>query len=262
MKVGFVREPPELPRRQQRRVGRAWDIPLMACIFPTRWSRAASTACASVRTGRSSTCAAGCPVIRRVASAVREAYAAASSAPASLGFRLRASIVVHSGAGAICGERRRCSTRSRAVAQPRLSPPFPRGRRPVRRPMVINNVETIANLPTIVLQRRRLVQTVRHREVTRLQLLRGLGPVERPGIYEVCDGITMLGCPTPAACAGQRFEVPGSRRSSVPMLTPEHLDVPLTYEDMAPTARCSAPAARWSSTRRRAWSRHQPLDPS
>ena len=62
------------------------------------------------------------------------------------------------------------------------------------------------------------------------------GHVARPGIYEAPLGITMRELLDYAGgvVGGDgtvKFWIPGG--SSVPMLTPDHLDVPLTYEDMA-----------------------------
>ena len=71
--------------------------------------------------------------------------------------------------------RPRCSTRSRAVrGQPRLRPPFPAVAGLYASPTVINNVESIASVPSIIAQRRRVVRLDGHREV---QGLRDLSPL-------------------------------------------------------------------------------------
>ena len=60
-------------------------------------------------------------------------------------------IWVHRGAGAyICGKRRLCWNRSKGNGLPRVKPPFPATHGLYNKPTVVNNVETLANLPHIM----------------------------------------------------------------------------------------------------------------
>jgi hypothetical protein len=81
------------------------------------------------------------------------------------------------------------------------------------------------------------------------------GHVASPGQYEAPLGITLRELlDWPAACARAtelKFWTPGG--SSTPLLTAEHLDVPLDFEGVARPGRCSAPRRCRSSTRPPAW---------
>ena len=129
--------------------------------------------------------------------------------------------------------RRRCSTPSRAAAASpgcgRRSPPW---RGSTRRPTVVNNVETIASVPAIVRDGEDWFTVDGHREVPGLHAVLAVRPRHRPGQYEAPLGITLrVLLDSPAGCATGhelKFWTPGG--SSTPMLTAEHLDVPLDYE--------------------------------
>src|SRR6202166_4121155 len=93
------------------------------------------------------------PVLRRLRDAVAEAYAAGFLGRDIAGSGFDLELVVHAGAGAyICGEETALldSLEGRR-GQPRLRPPFPAGAGLYGCPTVINNVETIASVPSIVL---------------------------------------------------------------------------------------------------------------
>ncbi len=91
-------------------------------------------------------------VLRRLRAAVAEAYAAGFLGRNILGSGFDLDLVVHAGAGAyICGEETALldSLEGRR-GQPRLKPPFPAVAGLYASPTVVNNVETIANVPYIV----------------------------------------------------------------------------------------------------------------
>ena len=90
--------------------------------------------------------------IRRVAAAVREAEQAGLIGDNILGSGFSLRVTVHAGAGAyICGEETALldSLEGRR-GQPRLKPPFPAVAGLYASPTVVNNVETICNVPFIV----------------------------------------------------------------------------------------------------------------
>jgi len=176
-------------------------------------------------------------VIRRVRNAVKEAYAAGLLGQNILGSGFNLEVVVHAGAGAyICGEETALldSLEGRR-GQPRLKPPFPAVAGLYASPTVINNVETIANIPYIVRNGADWLKQWGTEKSPGFKLFAVSGHVKRPGIYEAALGTTMRELLEHAG--GMRdghqlkFWIPGG--SSVPMLTQEHLDLPLTYEDMA-----------------------------
>jgi len=175
-------------------------------------------------------------VIRRVRAAVREMYAAGLLGKNILGSEFDLDIVVHSGAGAyICGEETALLNSLEGLrGQPRLKPPFPAVAGLYAAPTVVNNVETLAQVPYIVDRGADWFKAMGSEKSPGFKVFAVAGHVKRPGIYEAALGTTMREL---LECAGGmrdgselKFWVPGG--SSVPMLTPDHLDVPLTYEDM------------------------------
>ena len=198
-------------------------------------------------------------VVRRLQRAVQEAYLAGHLGKDIHGSGYDLDLVVHAGAGAyICGEETALldSLEGRR-GQPRLRPPFPAVAGLYASPTVINNVESIASVPSIIAQRRRRGSprwAPRSPRATASSRSRATSP--DPGQYEAPLGITLRELIDLAGGIREghelKFWTPGG--SSTPMLTAEHLDVPSTSRASARPARCSAPARCRSSTRPPAWS--------
>ncbi len=175
--------------------------------------------------------------IRRVSAAVREAYAAGFLGSNILGSGFDLELTVHAGAGAyICGEETALLDSLEGFrGQPRLKPPFPAVAGLYASPTVVNNVETIASVPSIVTNGAQWYTSYGSEKSPGVKLFAVSGHVERPGIYEAPMGTTMRELLewSGGIRKGHRlkFWVPGG--SSVPLLTEEHLDVPYTYEDIA-----------------------------
>jgi len=182
-------------------------------------------------------------VLRRLQAAVAEAYAAGYLGKDVLGSGYDLELTVHAGAGAyICGEETALLDSLEGLrGQPRLRPPFPAVAGLYASPTVINNVESIASVPSIL---RHGVDwftaqgtdndnpKLRSKGFTLYSLS---GHVARPGQYEGPMGITLreLLDLTGGVREGHelKFWTPGG--SSTPILTAEHLDVPLSYEGIA-----------------------------
>jgi NADH-quinone oxidoreductase subunit F len=176
-------------------------------------------------------------VIRRLRAAVEEAYAAGYLGRGILGTEYDLDVVVHAGAGAyICGEETALldSLEGRR-GQPRLRPPFPAVAGLYSSPTVINNVESIASVPAIVRNGRDWFRSMGSEKSPGFTLYSLSGHVTHPGQYEAALGITLRELLDLAGGvrAGHelKFWTPGG--SSTPILTSEHLDVPLDYEGMA-----------------------------
>jgi NADH-quinone oxidoreductase subunit F len=175
--------------------------------------------------------------IRRVANAVREAREAGYIGTDVLGSGFDVDVVIHAGAGAyICGEETALLDSLEGFrGQPRLKPPFPAVAGLYASPTVINNVETICNIPYILDRGVDWFRQFGTEKSPGFKVFAVSGHVNRPGIYEAPLGITMrelLEYAGGVRGGGDvKFWLPGG--SSVPMLTAEHLDVPMTYEDMA-----------------------------
>jgi len=173
-------------------------------------------------------------VLRRLQNAVAEAYAAGYLGRDINGSGFDLELVVHAGAGAyICGEETALldSLEGRR-GQPRLRPPFPAVAGLYGCPTVINNVETIASVPSIMLNGVDWFRSMGSEKSPGFTLYSLSGHVARPGQYEAPLGITLreLLAYAGGVRAGHRlkFWTPGG--SSTPLLTDEHLDVPLDYE--------------------------------
>ena len=176
-------------------------------------------------------------VVRRLQHAVREAYDAGFLGRDVLGSGYDLELVVHTGAGAyICGEETALldSLEGRR-GQPRLRPPFPAIAGLYASPTVINNVESIASVPSIVAEGVDWFRSMGSDKSPGFTLYSLSGHVERPGQYEAPLGITLRQLLEMAGgVRGGRelkFWTPGG--SSTPLLTAEHLDVPLDYEGVA-----------------------------
>ncbi len=174
--------------------------------------------------------------IRRVATAIQEAEQAGLIGDniSGSGFSLR--VTVHSGAGAyICGEETALLNSLEGLrGQPRLKPPFPATHGLYASPTVVNNVETITNVPWIINNGVDWFRQFGTEKSPGFKVFAVSGHVARPGIYEAPLGITMgelLDYAGGVLGGGPvKFWLPGG--SSVPMLTADHLDTPLTYEAM------------------------------
>lgn len=174
--------------------------------------------------------------IRRVHNAVEQARAAGFVGKNVLGSGLDLDIVVHSGAGAyICGEETALldSLEGRR-GQPRLKPPFPAVAGLYASPTVVNNVETIASVPYILKNGVDWYRGFGTEKSPGFKVWAVSGHVNRPGIYEAPLGVTMRELLDYAGGVREghslKFWVPGG--SSVPLLTEDQLDIPMTYEDM------------------------------
>ena len=173
-------------------------------------------------------------VIRRLQQAVAEAYQSGYLGADILGSGYDVDLVVHCGAGAyICGEETALldSLEGRR-GQPRLRPPFPAVAGLYAAPTVVNNVESIASVPSIIANGASWFAGLGTEKSKGFGLFSLSGHVAKPGQYEAPLGITLRELLDLAGGvrAGHelKFWTPGG--SSTPILTKEHLDVPLDFE--------------------------------
>ena len=176
-------------------------------------------------------------VIRRLQRAVQEAYLAGHLGKNIHGSGYDLDVVVHAGAGAyICGEETALldSLEGRR-GQPRLRPPFPAVAGLYASPTVINNVESISSVPSIVGRGPEWFASMGTEKSKGFGIFSLSGHVKKPGQYEAPLGITMRELIDLAGGIREghelKFWTPGG--SSTPLLTPEHLDVPLGFEEVA-----------------------------
>ena len=132
----------------------------------------------------------------RLNGAIAEARAKGYIGKSPFGYDHPVEVCVHTGAGAyICGEETALlNSLEGKRGEPRLKPPFPAQYGAFGCPSTVNNVETIAILPTVL--------QMGGEAVSRLSALHALndggarlfgvsGHVKRPGIYEACVGLTL-----------------------------------------------------------------------
>jgi len=173
-------------------------------------------------------------VIRRVQRAVKEAYLAGHLGKNIHGSGFDLDVVVHAGAGAyICGEETALLEGLEGRrGQPRLRPPFPAVAGLYASPTVINNVESIASVPAIVEHGADWFASMGTEKSKGHGIFSLSGHVQNPGQFEAPLGITLRELIDLAGGMREghrlKFWTPGG--SSTPLLTEEHLDVPLDFE--------------------------------
>ena len=170
--------------------------------------------------------------------ALEEAYAAGILGADGLGSGYALDIVLHRGAGAyICGEETALlSSLEGFRGQPRLRPPFPAVEGLYASPTVVNNVETLMNVPHIVRNGPDWFKEVGTEKAPGTKLFTVSGKVERPGNYEVALGTplrVLLEEHAGGVLAGRALKAWTPGGSSTPFLTAEHLDVGLDFESIA-----------------------------
>ncbi len=101
-------------------------------------------------------------------------------------------IHTHLGAGAyICGEETALlESLEGKLGQPRLRPPFPPSFGLFGKPTVVNNVETLANLPLILLRGSDWFRTMGTEKSPGVKIFSLSGCINRPGNYELPLGAT------------------------------------------------------------------------
>jgi NADH-quinone oxidoreductase subunit F len=170
--------------------------------------------------------------------AIDEAYAGGYLGADVLGSGTRVDVVLHRGAGAyICGEETALLNSLEGLrGQPRLRPPFPAVEGLYASPTVINNVETLMNVPDIVVRGADWFKEIGTERSPGSKMITISGKVERPGNYEIELGTpfgTVLEELAGGVLAGRALKAWTPGGSSTPMLTADHLDVGLDYESLA-----------------------------
>lgn len=144
-------------------------------------------------------------------------------------------IEIRRGAGAyICGEETAIFNSIEGYrGEPRSKPPFPVEKGLFGKPTVVNNVETLANVPFILTQGGAAYATVGTEQSTGSRLFCLSGNVQRPGVYEVAFGTTLRelielagGVPE-----GQSLRAVLLGGAAGGFVRPDELDLPLTMED-------------------------------
>jgi NADH-quinone oxidoreductase subunit F len=171
--------------------------------------------------------------------AVAEAYEAGYLGKDILGSHHDLELVVHRGAGAyICGEETALLDALEGKrGNPRLKPPFPAVQGLYGGPTLINNVETLSNVPRIVANGAEWFRQFGTEQSPGTKVVSISGGVRRPGNYEISLGLPtrdliyeLAGGPLPGRTVKAIY--PGG--SSSPVLSAaEAMDLPYSFEAMA-----------------------------
>ena len=171
----------------------------------------------------------------RMALALNDAYAAGYIGRNILGTNFGVDIVLHWGAGAyVVGEETALiESLEGKRGEPRLKPPyFPAAIGLYGQPTIVNNVETLANLPWLMNNGVEAYTAIGTATSPGTRMVAVSGHVNRPGVFEIVNGTTtfrdlLYG---DEFCQGIRNGnelkafVPGG--GSAPWFTPEQLDLP------------------------------------
>jgi NADH-quinone oxidoreductase subunit F len=143
-------------------------------------------------------------------------------------------IELRRGAGAyICGEETALFNSIEGFrGEPRNKPPFPTQSGLFRCPTIVNNVETLINIPEIILKGGAAYAGIGTQQSTGYRLFCLSGHVQRSGTYEVAFGVTLRQLIEMAGGVGgtgklQAVLLGGAAGS---FLSPQELDTPLTFE--------------------------------
>jgi len=172
--------------------------------------------------------------------AVDEAYAAGHLGDGVYDTSWKVHVTVHRGAGAyICGEETALlSSIEGGRGYPKIKPPFPAVKGLFGRPTIVNNVETLCNVPFIVNRGVDWFRSMGTEKSPGAKIFCLSGHMKNPGNHELPLGVNLLTVLNDEKLGGGPWKdlpfkavIPGG--SSVPVLTADELDVNLDFESLA-----------------------------
>jgi NADH-quinone oxidoreductase subunit F len=151
-----------------------------------------------------------------------------------LGAGLSFNVELRRGAGAyICGEETALFNSIEGYrGEPRNKPPFPTEAGLFHQPTVVNNVETLANVPEIIREGGVAYTRIGTENSSGTRLFCLSGHVARPGVYEVAMGTTLRQLTDLAGgvAGGGKLQAVLLGGAAGAFVSPYELDVPLTFE--------------------------------
>ncbi len=173
-----------------------------------------------------------------LSNAIKQAYEKNYLGDNIMGKGVKFHLSVHSGAGAyICGEETALvESLEGKRGQPRIKPPFPVNQGFLAKPTVINNVETLANIPYILEIGGDAYAKIGSSASPGPKLFSVSGHVKRPGVYELPMGVTLkeiiyMHCGGIAGDRKLQAVIPGG--VSTPVLTPDKIDCPMDFLNLS-----------------------------
>lgn len=176
---------------------------------------------------------------RRLQRAVDEAYEAGYLGADVRGSGFSLDVTLHLGGGAyICGEETALlNSLEGRRGEPRLKPPFPAVEGLYAKPTIVNNVESISNIPWITTNGGAAYAAIGPERSAGTKMLSISGHIAKPGNYEIVMGMTWrelifdIGGGIPDGRALKAW-IPGG--ASAPWFVPdEHLDTIVSIDDVA-----------------------------
>lgn len=169
--------------------------------------------------------------------AIKQAYESGFLGDNIQGRGVRFHLSVHQGAGAyICGEETALiESLEGKKGQPRIKPPFPVNVGVFSMPTIVNNVETLANLPLIIEIGAEAYSKIGSHECPGPKLFSVSGHVERPGVYELPMGTSLweiIYTHCGGIRGGKRLKavIPGG--ISTPVLPADNINCPMDFVNM------------------------------
>jgi NADH-quinone oxidoreductase subunit F len=177
------------------------------------------------------------PAIKRLTRAIVEAYDNNYLGRNILGSGYNLDLRIHGSAGRyICGEETALLNALEGKrAMPRAKPPFPQVSGLFGKPTIVNNVETIANIPHIVNNGAEWFKNLSKSTDSGTKLYGVSGRVKKPGLWELPMGATVRELLEEHAGGMQnghlfRGVIPGG--ASTDFLIKEHLDVKMEFDSV------------------------------
>jgi NADH-quinone oxidoreductase subunit F len=177
-------------------------------------------------------------VLDIVDAAIAEAYAGGYLGKNILDTGFDFDLLIHTGAGAYeCGEESALMESLEGKrGYPRIKPPFPAVVGLYGGPTIINNVETLSAVPSIIRDGGEAYANRGTPKNGGTRLLCVSGHVKKPGIYEIPLGMNMKKFIYEMAggiAGGKKLKavIPGG--SSCPLLTADEIDIPMDYDSLA-----------------------------
>jgi NADH-quinone oxidoreductase subunit F len=169
--------------------------------------------------------------------AIAEAYKAGYLGKNVFGTGFDCDVFVHRGAGAYeAGEETALiESLEGKRAQPRIKPPFPAVAGLYQAPTAVNNVETLCNVPAIVMKGAEWYAALGPEKNGGPKLFCVSGHVVKPGVFEASMHTTVKSLIYEYAggiANGRQLKavIPGG--SSVPILLPDQIDVPASFDGL------------------------------
>ena len=146
--------------------------------------------------------------------------------------------MIHRGAGAYeCGEETALLTSLEGYrGHPRMKPPFPAVEGLYAKPTIVNNAESISNVPHIMRQGVEWYKSMGTEQSSGMRIFCLSGNVKRPGLYELPHGVTLRQLIYDHAGGPQDDKAPIKAICpggiSMKLLKPDQIDTKLSFEDV------------------------------